>query len=385
MSEAIITRRGSITLIDPNRPKTLYTEIYNTNMVWTVPNGIVNNIVYVRIFGGGGGGSNYAGGGGGWMNNGEISVNSGEVINIIIGSGGIESTNHVGAAPTSGGITTFGDYLSANGGGAAYGLYYTNGGSGGSGGGSQSPGFTNIPIGWPYRAGDGYQFGGGFSSLGQSGNGGIWGGGAASGRISGNGGIYGGGGGSDYVGTSESAVNRAGNGGTYGGGGGSGYTNMIGYGGTYGGNGGCMYALHAIVNAENGTNTIGFQNIYNDGNRCFNGLGLAGINGGGGGGYGGNGGNNKGGGGGYGGNGGDGGGGGGGYGGDGSNNRGGGGGYGYGKCKTDFLGGAGYYCEGNNWGGGACLYGGNGGSRANNGFSGNGSNGCCIIQYYLYD
>lgn len=66
MSEAIIARGGrTITLLDPNRPKTLYTEIFNHNIIWTVPNGVVNNTVYVRLFGGGGGGGGYGNGGDG--------------------------------------------------------------------------------------------------------------------------------------------------------------------------------------------------------------------------------------------------------------------------------------------------------------------------------
>ena len=66
MSEAIIARGGrTITLLDPNRPKTLYTEIFNHNIIWTVPNGVVNNTVYVRLFGCGGGGGGYGNGGNG--------------------------------------------------------------------------------------------------------------------------------------------------------------------------------------------------------------------------------------------------------------------------------------------------------------------------------
>lgn len=107
MSEAIIARGGrTITLLDPNRPKTLYTEIFNHNIIWTVPNGVVNNTVYVRLFGGGGGGTTGSGGGGGWMNNSEILVNSGEVVNIIIGDGGT-SYNNYSTPGNSGGYNIF--------------------------------------------------------------------------------------------------------------------------------------------------------------------------------------------------------------------------------------------------------------------------------------
>ena len=99
MSEAIIARGGrTITLLDPNRPKTLYTEIFNHNIIWTVPNGVVNNTVYVRLFGGGGGGGGgygnggdgtgrddggYGAGGGGSISNTSLGGNGGNGICII--------------------------------------------------------------------------------------------------------------------------------------------------------------------------------------------------------------------------------------------------------------------------------------------------------------
>ena len=176
---------------------------------------------------------------------------------------------------------------------------------------------------------------------------------------------------------------------------------MIGIGGEFGGNGGYSEYIfqpsYQVIDhiGENGVDTRGFSNIFNDGNGLFNGAGLGGSNVGGGGGYGGNGGNLCGGGGGYGGNGGNDGGGGGGYGGDGGDNSGGGGGYGRGAKGGSSLisrqggGGGGYYSPGNDMGGGASIYGGTGGFAYQNDtsvwFIKNGDPGCCIIQYYLYD
>ena len=149
------------------------TEIIIQNKLWEVPNSCnVSRGISVRIFGGGAGaykssGTNskdWYGGGGGWMNN-KIFTNlqKGQLISINIGDGGKYNmyTSHAG------GTTTFGNYLSANGGSQS---------SGGSGGGSSASG------------GIGYQFGGGGAGAwflvrgqvhyyGNGGNGGIWGGG----------------------------------------------------------------------------------------------------------------------------------------------------------------------------------------------------------------
>lgn len=146
MPEAIISRRGS----KGSGGGELRTDLIQTNQTWTVPSGIKGNLS-VRIFGGGGG----CCGGGGWMNNGEIALNAGSSVSITIGAGG-KNIN-------SGGTTSFGSYLSANGGGAGNGYRGGNGGSGG---------------GW---GGTGFQFGGGGGSIyigsTSGGNGGMWGGG----------------------------------------------------------------------------------------------------------------------------------------------------------------------------------------------------------------
>lgn len=415
MAEAIISRRGGNGGI--GFKEVLNTVIITINNNWKVPSTISNKNIFVRIFGGGADGNARRGGGSGYMNNGIISVNAGQVIPITIGQNG-----------TYAGTTSFGTYLSANGGFAA---------SGGSGGGT-----------WDDNGGIGYQFGGGGSNTAFGGNGGTWGGGGASGdrgiygtfNKSGDGGEYGGGGG--YMITYDTddsnpsadifSFGSGGNGGNYGGGGGAAQiwfagslygTGDIGIGGTYGGNGG----VGNRSNALNGTNTSTWTNVFNDGNGYFRGRGRSGNRGsgyyrrttydqylnvyagGGGGGYGGNGGNGvvignsfpsvamadagTGGGGGYGSNGGRNAGGGGGYGGDGGSNYGGGGGYGKGAIGgNDAGGGGGYYSKGGNNTGGGGGYGNGGDMGEDGGYgagggarSGNGGNGICIIQFYEYE
>ena len=149
MSEAIIARGGMNArklvedAINETFPATLQTELITNTRVWQMPGGIVNNTIHVRIFGGGGGGNYAGGGGGGWMNNADITIIPGENVIITIGDGGTQNN--------SGGTTSFGRYLSANGGEAPY---LANGGNGGSGGYGQDNG------------GIGYQFGGGGSGSG---------------------------------------------------------------------------------------------------------------------------------------------------------------------------------------------------------------------------
>ena len=421
MSEVMISRRGGSS--SSGSGTVLHTEYILFNQNWTVPSGVKNNEFSVRIFGAGGINS----GGSGWMNN-DVFTNLVEdsIIPITIGrySGVIRNESNLSNVYTNyiGGTTSFGSYLSANGG------RFTNGGSGGSSGG------TN---GW---GGIGYQFGGGgdsYSGISYGGNGGVWGGGGGGG-MGGHGGIYGGGGGANML--------DGGNGGTYGGGGGSSitrstYTNYcnasgFGRGGEYGGNGGyCNYYSSAyfinylqlstyIVNAQNGTNTSTWTNVTKDdvSGEYFRGWGIRGrdsvdgdrVNFGGGGGFGGNGGSNGGGGGGYGSNGGWYGGGGGGY---GINARGGnsifnsssgtaygaggGGGYmGAGGSVTNWYyqgggGGGGYYSNGNSptsggsWtsgggGGGGYLSYGCGGTYGGGSYTdGRGTSGYLSVSYYL--
>ena len=344
MGEAIITARIGDSVV---RTKWRYkTELIIQNTIWEVPvNADVSKGISVRIFGGGGKGSEYTGGGGGYMNNAILSLNHGDKVLINIGIGGGYSSS------LTGGTTTFGSYLSANGA-----TSYSNvpdlrgnvyvGGSGGSGGGCQDNGA--MPWGSNgSRGGKGHQFGGGGGIYG--GDGGYWGGGGGSfyglmpfasfgitqnHTYAGNGGYYGGGGGlvcmNNYI-DGKSNDNKipedsvGGYGGYYGGGGGGvwyvpsdidnfseqdikftrggciRYNNyesesaIIGYSG-FGGAGTTAIGIdqyvkmNKIYNAKNGTDTSTWTNVFNDGNGYFRGKGLAGNNGGGGGGFGGNGG-----------------------------------------------------------------------------------------------
>ena len=130
MSESVISRKGFTwaevnnivnNAVNANKRYEFKSELITASRSWPVPSGVRNNQFEVRIFGGGGGGGQqfrwdsgdidtYAssGGGGGWMNNAILTLTPGQSISILIGAGGI-----VGA---SGETTTFGSYLSANGG-----------------------------------------------------------------------------------------------------------------------------------------------------------------------------------------------------------------------------------------------------------------------------
>ena len=364
MGNAFLSRRGG----SGGSSYELKTEIYETNKLWTVPKAKDQKFM-VRIFGGGSSGghrvleSQYCGfgGSGGFMNNGDFTLQQGTTVQITIGSGGIpetESEYPLRLKIKSGGITSFGTYLAANGGSAQY---------GGSGGGILGV-YSSVVTTRDSQAGTGYQFGGG---------GGGWKTGCMDG---GNGGYYGGGGGTCYA-----AGKKNGNGGTsinyqYN----SSSSMWEGTGSGLGGNGGGNQG-----SSTDGTNTD--SNSYLKKNN-LSGFGKAGGYStakdtdsvsytifGGGGGYGGNGGNNCGGGGGYGAKGGDGyiqnssygklsyvyGGGGGGY---------GKGGYG-GNATEDGPGGGGGYGHGGD-GGLNGIHGGGGGYNAS------GGNGICIIQYY---
>ena len=156
MSEAIISRRGGSG--GGGAGSVLMTQVFIENTNFQIPDHTGN--VSVLIFGGGGAGDGDFGGGGGWMNNGEFNIPNGEIISITIGKGGLGSDMKGGG--NSGSTSTFGIYLSANGG--TGGNWLSVSGSGGAGGGSGG------------GCGNAYQFGGGGAD-GRGGNGGIWGGG----------------------------------------------------------------------------------------------------------------------------------------------------------------------------------------------------------------
>lgn len=350
--------------------KKLVTEIITASTTWVVPETAKKlNQFRIMVFGGGGSsrstGYGYGGGGGGYMATYTGNLDEDSYI-VTIGSGGETSAN--GA---TGGATSFGELVSASGGGKGV---LTNGGDGGTGGGG-GYGSSNGGTG-----GNG-AYGGGGGGCGASGND------AADGCAGGNGGTYGGGGGGGgSYGTSQHH-GKGGDSANYSGGseglagGGSGGAGYSGNGGTYSG---------AIA----GSGGIGEDTTDNE-DVEFPGLGTAGAGGsnnygggGGGGGYGGNGGNGGNGSGGsgtgsssyYGG----GGGGGGGYGGNGGNG-------GTGKSSTYGGAGGGGGGYGGNGGSASDRYGGGGGGygKANYGSGGDGGgysgkDGVCIIQYQIY-
>lgn len=321
------------------RKKEVKTEIFQMDGTYTVPAGITE--ISVRLFGGGGKGSSQ-GGCGGHMAYKKLTVTPGEKIPVTIGLGGGQSGN----SSSTGGVTSFGSYLSASGGS------WNSGGTGG-GGGSGS-----------------YSSNGGAASYG--GGGGACGENNGRGCTGGTGGTYGGGGGGASSTTNtNSMVGKGGNGGKYGGKGSDSSSRN-----------------YSWTGPKDGTSTIGLG-------LEFEGQGKAGVTqgtdrygGAGGGGYGGNGGN-----GGYGT--GSGGGGGGGYGADGGKGSsewpgGGGGGGGYGGKGGDGYdtyggGGGGYGKQGNGGSGnavaGGIAAGGSAGYSYGSFTGGNGGNGICIITY----
>ena len=164
MAEAIISRRG-----ENNRGPLLKTETIISNREWIVP-AAINNEFSIMIFGGGGGGTTVtdesadylmgSGGGGGWMNTETLTLRENSSIYITIGTGGETKVGYdYGMIGNSGGTTSFGGYLSANGG---EGATYNKGGNGGSGGGVGCRLYDDSPG----RGGTGYQFGGGGSRAG---------------------------------------------------------------------------------------------------------------------------------------------------------------------------------------------------------------------------
>lgn len=322
--------------------KKLITKILTVNTVWTAPSNMVGGSVNVHLFGGGGAGGGVTSGGGGAGGHratGVFSLEPGDVVPVTVGVGGAYSSTNNGG---TGGVTSFGVLLSANGGGG--GLTTAKGGGGGTGGGGGALSNTSF--------------------------------------VAGGTGAYGGGGGGGGSSIASTQGSRGGPGGTFGGGGGGGVASGGGAaGGTGTGAGGSRNK-----NGFAGTNTTATDNE-------FKGTGAGGLKGtayggGGGGGIGGVGGNCSttggnaststagGGGGGYGapgGNGGTtiysgggGGGGGGGYGGAGLN----------GNASGGLTGG----------GGGGGGYGANNYGKGSNGASGvSGSDGVCIISYFVLE
>lgn len=205
---------------DVSNVSTFCTEFIYVTKTWTIPKGIVDNIVHVILVGGGGGG------GAGMGGSSSGSANNGN----------------------TGGTSSFGSYVSASGGSGGQGAYadssmmlhpggggnnYTYAGSGSANGGSGSAGGISISGG-----GMGGKGGNGAGSLGGGGGGG---GGGFSGT--------GGGGGNGGYGSSGS-VGGSGSFGGAGGGGGGGYAGG-------GGGGGGQIVVKDITVPEPSTTRLG--------------------------------------------------------------------------------------------------------------------------------
>lgn len=162
MGEAFIVGRGGSSSSSQGN---LVTEIItSTQDLWVAPK-CKNQQFHVRIFGGGGAGgvANYGadnigggnGGGSGYMNNGIFNISEGTIVSIQIGTGGRN-----GSDSSNGGTTSFGAYLSAEGGcGGDVNGYYAS--TGGAGGGIKLPHGYSPTDGYQGYRGTGYQFGGG--------------------------------------------------------------------------------------------------------------------------------------------------------------------------------------------------------------------------------
>lgn len=172
--------QGPIGLTGPAGSSGLQNAVFITsNTTWTCPQGVTK--VWVSMIGGGGGGTGlynggaYQGGGGGSgysVTLKSITVTPGENINITIGTGGVGGDYGVNNGYAGAGtVTSFGAYLSVNGGGAAS-LVLSKGGQGSSNG--ESAGVYNaFPLYGGIGSFNGYGNGGtaynGYGSAGTAG------------------------------------------------------------------------------------------------------------------------------------------------------------------------------------------------------------------------
>lgn len=209
----------------------MYTELITSSQSWTPPDGV--KMVTVRLFGGGGGGAGDATGGGGGGGGGNvasktITVISGTIYPITIGTGGSGGVRY--ANGNNGGASSFGTLVSANGGnGGTSGDNNSiggSGGNGGSGGGSGGKSITySVTPGTPGSGSYGGNGGNGSTQTTSAQNGGNGieaAGGTGAGGSKGTGKGAGGGGGGGYGGNGGNGGNNSSTGGG-GGGGGGGY------------------------------------------------------------------------------------------------------------------------------------------------------------------
>jgi len=239
---------------------------------FTVPAGVYS--ITVQCWGGGGGGSNRSGNssdggngaGGGGFRSGELSVNPGDIIPVVVGAGGTGATNSDGADGTSGtnsSVTHYSGSITAYGGGAGV-VGNSAGGSGGAGGGGIFTGSVASQIshsGGNGGVGDNNEGGGGGGGAGSTQNGGNGANGNAATHNGGSGGTnFGGNGG--YGGDDGAG----GNGSVAGGGGGAAGDN-----GGGGGNGAVGRVEITWADCINPT----IYNVTGGGSYCSGGSGIA--------------------------------------------------------------------------------------------------------------
>ncbi len=111
--------------------------LFTSNGSFVVPVGVT--AVKVLVVGGGGGGAcgHQGGGGSGYVASNLINVISGQSISITVGTGGAGGTTN-GSTSSNGTSSSFGSYLTANGG---YGTQYSGGNGGSGGGGAGNSGY----------------------------------------------------------------------------------------------------------------------------------------------------------------------------------------------------------------------------------------------------
>lgn len=256
---------------------TSHTQVFTESGTWTVPSGVT--AINVLVMGGGSGGRNgdgygqtgatsntLAGGGGagGEMALKSFTVSPGTSYVVTIGKGG--------AAESAGGATSFGNLLSANGGGVAQ--YFVSGGNGGSGGGGVSTYVSNggngtygggggsaaIGVNYSVTPGTGATNNGEAGSTTKGGNGGKGlsiAGNTGAGGQGGSGKFGGGGGGGGYGGIGGNGGDTGGmNNTSRGGGGGGGGYGLNGNGGK-GGNAGTASMTTAYSGGNGGTGAGG--------------------------------------------------------------------------------------------------------------------------------
>ena len=131
--------KSKINLLRPGNRNII---VFKSNTYWTVPTDI--STIWVTVVGGGGGGGGTAknrgcgGGGGGAASvlHHMLNVTPGAQIQITIGTGGTGGQNDTN--PTAGGLSSFGTYITCNGGGRGY------NGSGGAAASGGVAGTSNI-------------------------------------------------------------------------------------------------------------------------------------------------------------------------------------------------------------------------------------------------